>query len=82
MINIPEEEREILIAGESYKYYVQIKGKIGIGSNRDQWNVEAEEMEILGECKPELLKPDTGDYYIHEQQNTKPIYEVESNLNK
>ncbi|HDQ22428.1 MAG TPA: hypothetical protein ENN28_00450 [Candidatus Uhrbacteria bacterium] len=84
MAKISEEQKKGLIENSSlgnYKYYVQIKGVIGIGSYRDQWNVEAEEMEILSDCKPELLKSDTGDYSIREQQNTKPSFQMESNVN-
>jgi hypothetical protein len=82
MDKIPDEQIKSLIEAGSGKYYLQIKGKIGAGSMQSQWDVEASEMEILQDCKLNLLKPNTGNLNVDNQKNIKPGVQVNINVYK
>jgi len=81
MDKISLEQQKELIAAGSDKYYVEIRAIIGMGTFQRMWNIEASDIKILKECKSELLKSDTGDYNIHHQENTKPAFQMNANVN-
>jgi len=81
MDKISPEQRNKLITMGTDKYFIEINSIIGTGTYQRMWNIAALDIKVLDNCKAELLKPDTGDYYIKDQQNTKPGIQMNTNIN-